>query len=632
MSFPNGEQERVISHTGKPMVIVAAPGTGKTRTIVARMIKLLKENPDREVSFITFTRTSRKDTDKKVKTEVGKEAFEDAKFEFPRVSTLHTYAKSIVHKYAYEIGRENIFSILINDKNENKLLLSELCSDLNIEIDIDRLHKDLSCYRCANYFPSDSPIPTDQRQEILKHYDNLLRFYNTFDMEGIVQNACVILSKTGVDFPKVFLQVDEYQDLNPKDQELVKLINSRAGSQIVVVGDDAQSIYGFRHANFAGIKEIWDSKEWEHIRFTKSHRLPANILRASQALISGENYLGGEVDIPEDNGERINTFQCTTSDLQIDVVACLINNIKSNRVNRKSQPLTYADFMVLCPTSGFVNKVAECLETDFNIPTRKKEKATIPDDHWRLLLLLRMLHSNDNLALRQWLNIMGLDGRKIENIRREAMRRNQTLFDYCSGLPEKNLEQLFNRLRELNECTDNIEEFRAKLLVFPNLRIEESIFSEVGIAINEVTHRPNSLGLIIKFIHEKFGLIDSEEEVSEDIPEEDKVLITTLYSAKGLESEFIFIMWLNDNFFPAPNRDVKEELRVLYVGMTRAKQDVIFTFHERYDKKRRKRLKAISPFLQKIVHHINVVRLMKTDFERILSSFYGREHIGSGIR
>ena len=72
MSFPNDEQKQVIIHTGKPLVVVAAPGTGKTSTIVARMIKLLKEDPNREVSFITFTRTSRRDTDKKVKADVGK--------------------------------------------------------------------------------------------------------------------------------------------------------------------------------------------------------------------------------------------------------------------------------------------------------------------------------------------------------------------------------------------------------------------------------------------------------------------------------------------------------------------------------------------------------------------------------
>jgi superfamily I DNA/RNA helicase len=75
MGFPTTEQEKVINHTGKPMVVVAAPGTGKTRTIVTRMIKLLKEDPNRNVSFLTFTRSSRKDTDKKVKGEVDEAIF-----------------------------------------------------------------------------------------------------------------------------------------------------------------------------------------------------------------------------------------------------------------------------------------------------------------------------------------------------------------------------------------------------------------------------------------------------------------------------------------------------------------------------------------------------------------------------
>ena len=106
MSFPNEEQRRVIEHNGRPLVVVAGPGTGKTSTIVARMERLLKENPNREVSFITFTRSSRRDTERKFKDTVGKQALTEAQFVFPRVSTLHTYAKSIVHKYAKTVGWE----------------------------------------------------------------------------------------------------------------------------------------------------------------------------------------------------------------------------------------------------------------------------------------------------------------------------------------------------------------------------------------------------------------------------------------------------------------------------------------------------------------------------------------------
>jgi len=284
--------------------------------------------------------------------------------------------------------------------------------------------------------------------------------------------------------------------------------------------------------------------------------------------------------------------------------------------------LTYKDFMILCPSSNFVNKVATCLKDDFGIPTEQKEKVNISNEHWRLLLILRMLHSHDDLALRQWLNIVGIDDKEIEHMRREAMKQKEGLFDYCSRVDKAEIKQIFVELNELENCTNDLEKFRSKLLSFPQLIIEESLFSEVGITINEVTQQPNSIGSVIKFIHEKFGLIDSEVEISEDISGEDRTLVTTLYSAKGLEAEFVLIMWLNDRFFPSPNRDKKEELRVLYVGITRAKQDVILTFNERFDKKKRIRIKGISPFLYKIINYLDIIRLMKSDFQAILSSIY----------
>jgi superfamily I DNA/RNA helicase len=89
MCFPTEQQAKVINHTGKPLVVIAAPGTGKTRTIVTRMIKLLKEDPNREVSFITFTRTSPKDTESKVRKDVGKEKIFGVRLGILRFGVLH---------------------------------------------------------------------------------------------------------------------------------------------------------------------------------------------------------------------------------------------------------------------------------------------------------------------------------------------------------------------------------------------------------------------------------------------------------------------------------------------------------------------------------------------------------------
>lgn len=612
MSFPSDEQARVINHTGKPLVIIAAPGTGKTSTIVARMIKLLQEEANREVSFITFTRSSRRDTESKVRREVGKAAFEDATFEFPRVSTLHTYAKSVVHKYAQAINRDNRFSILICEKGEQYLLVSELCKDLNLEIESSRLFNDIIYYRCMDNFPPDSSIPTDKRQQVLQRYDDLLKFYNTFDMESIVNSACYILSSGGTAFPQVFLQVDEYQDLNPKDQKLVELASSTSGSQVIVVGDDAQSIYQFRHANPGGIRKLWESNQWDKTRFKDCHRLPVHILRAAQALISGENYLGGEVNIPADNGMKICILQCTKSDIQIDAVATLIKEIKNKKKNSKGESLCFRDFMILCPTSSFVNRVFSILESKYQIPTRQREKPQIPDDHWRLLLVLRLLHSHDSLALHQWLNIIGIGPNAVTQLRNEAMRQGASLYDYCSQLPQQEIKDIFTHLKGIEDIND-IERFKKGLLNFPRLLITESLFPEVNITINEATQEPYSLGSIIRFIHERFGLIDPDREIAEDIPEEDKVLVTTMYSAKGLEAEFVFIMWLNEGLIPVPNRDIQEQLRVLYVGITRGKQDVILTFHEKYDGSKLIKAQAMSPFLKKIISFLDISRINKAN-------------------
>ena len=609
MSFPSKEQRMVIDHRGRPLIVIAAPGTGKTSTIVARMINLLIENPNREVSFITFTRTSRRDTDSKIRQEVGKEAFEDAEFEFPRVSTLHTYAKSIVHKYASVIERDSKFSILIKDRNEHKLLLAELIDDLGLDISVERLDLDINHYQCTNSFLTDCPIPRDTRQEILEYLGRLFKFYNTFDLEGIVKYACTILEQEQVKFPPVFLQIDEYQDLNPRDQKLIDLLSSTSGSEVVVVGDDAQSIYPFRYAHPEGIREHWESDKWEKISFFDCHRLPPHILRASQALIAGEDYLGSQVNIPSDNGQKILTLQCTKSNIQIKAVASLIREMLENRTNRNGEPLTYNEFMILCPTLNFAKNVATTLETGFSLPTKLKEKVCIPDDHWRLLLVLKMLNSSDSLALRQWLKIIGLQLKEITDIRRKAMEAEESLYDYCNKLENPAIKEIFANLDKLNEVIDDIDEFREALKIFPYLSVQETLFPEVNITIDKATQKPYSMSKIIKFIHEKFGLVDSEDE----IPEENKILVTSMYSAKGLEAEFVFVMWLNDTFMPVRNRNVQEELRVLYVAATRAKQDVIFTFHERYEKSGYLKIEAMSPFLRKIKTYLDIKRITKDD-------------------
>ncbi|OGC83150.1 MAG: hypothetical protein A2V73_06930 [candidate division Zixibacteria bacterium RBG_19FT_COMBO_42_43] len=613
MPFPNNEQLKIINHRGRPLVVIAGPGTGKTRTLVERMIGLLRENLNRKVSFITFTRTSRRDTSKKIENAIGSTAYQEIESNSPASSTLHMYAKSLVHHYSYLIGRPSNFSVLIEDKGEKSLVLEDLSTDLDINISILLLGKALSCVRATNNWPTDFPLTIEERDEISRYYNSLLIFYNTYDMEGLVDAACKILSDPSTIVPVIFLQVDEYQDLNPNDQNLVNLTASHSSSHIVVVGDDAQSIYGFRNANYQGIREIWQSHAWDKISLTESHRLPIHIQRAAQALIANEGYLGCNLQNLPDNGKKLLTLQCTTDKLQIKAVAKKITELKAGSRNQKGEALLYNDFMVLCPTKGFVKTMAKNLENEFSIPTKLHDKASIPDDHWRLLLVLRMLNYEDNLALRQWLSISGLKKVEITKIRQDAMQSGKSLFRHCATLSDSRICEILNAIEELKDSKQDFEKFRVSLKNFPNLLIEDDLFPKVGLTIDEVTREPRAIGSVIRSIYEKFGLIESESEFTE----EDKVLVTTLHSAKGLEAEYVFVTRLNFLYVPMANRDIKEERRVLYVALTRARQDVFLTFYEYYDEVKKRRLyeEAMSPFLHDIRDHLEINKVKAEDMK-----------------
>lgn len=612
MSFPSQEQRTVIEHRGRPLVVVAGPGTGKTRTLVERMIGLLMEDWNREVSFVTFTRTSRRDTRRRIECVLDVSVLEETAFVFPRTSTLHTYAKRLVHRYAARIGRSSDFSVLIEDKGETALVLDELISDLGLQLDTKSVRKGIRCFRSTNRWPVNFPATSSERIRILQHFESLLRFYNTFDIEGLVVSARIILQDFA-DVPPLYLQVDEYQDLDPNDQQLVQLAAaSHPSSQVVVVGDDAQSIYGFRHANYEGIRALWDSPEWEHVSFLDCHRLLAHVQNAARALIANEEYVG-KLNPRPDDGRRIHTLQCTNIDVQMLAVGKIIMDLKSNGQNQEGQPLSYKDFIVLCPGATFVKLIATDLQNRFGIPTKQQKRESIPDEYWSLLLVLRMLHSEDSLALRQWLSLTGLRKREVANIRCEAMQKGESLYSYCAKLADQRIRGIYDALSRLRDTKDDFVNFCRVLAEFPNLSIQEQVLSEMMQRIDGATREPVAIDFVIRSIYEKFGLLETESE--SDMPEDDKVLVTTLHRAKGLESEYVFVTWMNSKYMPMPNRDVHEERRVLYVALTRARQDVILTFYEMFDfnEHRRLREEAMSPFLQEIRDHLDIKRMSKKD-------------------
>ena len=605
MPFPTEEQLRVIQHRGKPMIVVAGPGSGKTRTLVERMMTLLQEDQSREVTFITFTRTSRRDTEAKLFNAFGKEIFERPGLLFPRTSTLHTYAKRLVHQYAYLLSRDASFSILIDSKGERNIVIAEISTDLGLTIDHSKLSEAITAFRATGTWPLDLIVADSMRAAILTRFDELLRLYKTFDMEGVVLAACEILQTSESALPEIFLQVDEYQDLNPIDQKCIDLIRSRPSSQVVIVGDDAQSIYGFRHANYDGVRTLWNSEQWKKITFQDSHRLPPHILNAALDLIKDHGYLGAEMNRKPDNGLRIQVFQCTNPDLQIEAIARDIKVKMDEGRKEGRQAICFKDFLVLCPTTTQVKQAVSRITMDFNLPAHTPSRSSIPEDYWSVVLILRIAENDDPLALRQWLPAAGVTTSEIFNIRNHALEKKMSFSETCYSLHDPRIEAFHANIKHIREAAGNVSSLIEALQLVASIQIPTNFAELLESVRKEDEHLPR-MGRILQMIYETFGVLEPEEMIQDS----DKILIATMHSAKGLEAEFVYCTWMNSTFMPMADRDLEEERRVLYVALTRAKQDVILTYPEAFDpvRKRRLSLEIISPFLSEIMPHLNVVR------------------------
>ena len=605
MPFPSEDQTCVINHRGRPLVVVAGPGTGKTRTLVERMIALLREDQSREVTFITFTRTSRNYTETKLSEAFGEAVLNRPNLMFPRTSTLHTYAKRLVHRYFHLIGREALFSILIESKGERDIIIEELRIDLGLTIDAGQLSSAIAEVRQTGEWQPSFPVIKSMREDILVRFDELLRLYRTFDMEGIVLAACEILESPSSVLPEIFLQVDEYQDLNPTDQIFLNLLASHPTSQVTIVGDDAQSIYGFRHANYKGIRTLWNSKDWDKTRFQESHRLPSHILNAALDLMTNRGYLGTEINRKTDNGMRILVLQCTYPNLQIEAVARDIKARKAKVYEENRSALSFRDFLVLCPIKDQVTQTVSILRDRFELPVHTLSRPSIPDDYWSVILLLRIIENDDPLALRQWLPILRLTSQEIFILRDRALHERLSFSQSCYSSHDPRIDTFYAKIERIRIEAETPSSLIDALRHIDGVRLPPDFAALLESTLKEDGHLPQ-IRHILQLIYEHFGVFDPEEM----IPEDDRILVATMHSAKGLEAAFVYCTWMNTTFMPMSNRDLEEERRVLYVALTRAKQDVVLTYPESYDRARHRRLglEIISPFLSEIAHRLNIVR------------------------
>ncbi|MDD6810777.1 MAG: UvrD-helicase domain-containing protein [Lachnospiraceae bacterium] len=604
----NEQQKKAVFTTGGPVLVLAGAGSGKTRALTHRIAYLMEEEgvAPYNIMAITFTNKAAGEMRERVNQLIGFGADQ------VWVSTFHSTCVRILRRYIDRLGFDNNFTIY--DTDDQKGIMKEVCKKLEIDI---KMLKERTIMAAVSSAKDELISPMEYEMQNIgdyngsriakayKEYQAALRKNNALDFDDLIVKT-VELFKNNPDVLESYqdrfryIMVDEYQDTNTAQFELVRLLAAKYRN-LCVVGDDDQSIYKFRGANIRNILDF--EKVYPEacvIKLEQNYRSTQNVLDAANAVI--KNNVGRKdkaLWTEKKDGSLIHFKQFDTA---FDEAEYIADDVRGK--NREAI-VEYGNCAVLYRT----NAQARLLEERFimkGIPynvvggTNFYSRKEIKD----ILAYLKTIdNGRDDVAVKRIINVpkRGIGATTIVRVQEYADSRNISFYDalreadqimtigksasklkpfvtmiqaFRSKLEFYNLEDL---VKDVLETTGYIRELEASNDEDAEDRIEniDELISKV-VSYDE-SHEETNLSEFL----EEVALVADIDNVSED---NNKVLLMTLHSAKGLEFSHVYLAGLEDGIFPSymtitadDPLEIEEERRLAYVGITRAKDDLTIT-------------------------------------------------------
>ena len=609
----NREQQQAVFQTEGPVLILAGAGSGKTRAITHRIAYLMEEC---EVSpwnilAITFTNKAAGEMRERVDRMIGFGS------ESVWISTFHSLCVRILRRHIDLLGYENSFTIY--DTDDQKTLMKDVAKRLKVNTKELRERDILSAISSAKNelitplrFAEDHVGGYDYRaRQIAACYDEYqrsLKKNNALDFDDLLMKTVELFHR----FPEVlenyqnrflYIMVDEYQDTNTAQFELVRLLAEK-NRNLCVVGDDDQSIYRFRGANIRNILDF--EKTYPDalvIRLEQNYRSTQNILDAANAVIAN-NTKRKTKKLWTDHGAgaRIHFRRLGTAYEEAGFIADDIS-----RKMRRDSSLHYRDFAILYRTNAQSRMLEDRLvmgSIPYNVVggTNFYDRREIRD---MLAYLKTVDNARDDLAVRRILNVprRGIGQTTVARIMDFAQDHDLTFFQamerageipsigkartkleaftamihsFRRSLEEGSLKQLLETIIRKTDYLEYLEESDDEDAEDRAGNLDELISKVVDYEENAVEEAPTLSGFL-----EEVALVADIDSVEDS---DDRVLLMTLHSAKGLEFPHVYIAGMEDNVFPSymalqdlDEEGLEEERRLAYVGITRAREDLTLT-------------------------------------------------------
>ena len=616
----NDSQKLPTIHKNGPIMVIAGAGSGKTRVLTYRIAYLMEMGVDPfSILSLTFTNKAAREMKSRISQIVG-----ESESKSLWMGTFHSIFARILRSESELLGYSSNFTIY--DTQDSDRLIATIIKELKLDKDlykyknirnrISSLKNNLVTVKA--YLSNQELVQQDNESrkpmfgKVYQTYVNRCFKASAMDYDDLLLKTNELLNR----FPEVlakyqerfkYIHVDEYQDTNHSQYLIVKALADKY-ENLCVVGDDAQSIYGFRGANIENILSF--QKDYSNstvYRLEQNYRSTKNIVNAANSVINNNiNKLEKEVWTENESGEKIEINQ-------------LINDSEEGRFvsssifeNKHNLQLNNDDFAVLYRTNAQSRSIEDALRRK-NIPYQVYgglsfyQRKEIKD----ILAYLRVIvNPNDEESIKRIINFptRGIGQTTLDKLLIFANEKNISLFEVLENLNSQEININSGTKNKLNEFFLLIKSFQLLNEKLNAFEMVEEVLKRIGIinilksegtpeSISRIENIEELVNGIKDFIEGEEEVVDSKgtlsdfledvalaSELDKDINEsEKKVSLMTIHLAKGLEFNQVYIVGLEEDLFPSAlssttRADLEEERRLFYVAITRAKKKVTITY------------------------------------------------------
>ena len=623
----NEEQCRAAETLEGPLLIIAGAGSGKTRMITYRIAHMLEEGIDeKNILALTFTNKAAKEMSDRIRGLLKKP------LKGLTATTFHSFGLRILKQYIHHLGYHNDFTLY--DTNDNEALIKNCIVTCGYQIPDYNVSTLLAFFSDLKTGRQRLENPDGAIAEIYREWLLTQKAYNVVDFDDLILLPIKLFEAKPWILEAVqdryrYIMVDEFQDTSLLQYHLVSMIASKYRN-IAVVGDDDQSIYSWRGANYENIIEFEkDFPERREFKLERNYRSTGNILKAANALITHnterkEKKLWTE----EGSGAAISIKRHKTSEAEAYWISSEIKNSM-----RTIRDLRYGDIGVLVRTNALISEL-ENVFAEMNIPVRVSGGQSFFDrrEIRDILCYLKvLLNSHDDVSLLRIINTprRGIGRTTIEKLRAEADREGISLYEAMvrmtgstSPLSERtkgNLTAFIQRIAGWKATASSPDNLIDRIVA--DIRYSAMLEEEFPESPRAVEYRMHGIEILSSRLRRYLEMNEGAElkdylnavAIVGDEKEDDgnKVNLMTMHASKGLEFRIVHLAGIEDDIIPSQraleenSRNIDEERRLFYVAITRAREKLVINYSDtRLTREGEAKMVMPSRFLEEIPNEL----------------------------